>query len=174
MARRKRIKPDSELRQDFLGFLELTANVTLACNMCGLSRKTAYNWRSTVEGFADAWDASQEVGTDALEDEAIRRASNGTMKKKFTGKGEAVIDPETGEQYIEHEYSDTLLIFMLKARRPDKFKDRIDARLGGIPGQPLEVIEIVRHKEKPAPLEPANGRITITPPVNGTNGNGKH
>ena len=42
-----------------------------------------------------------------------------------------IIDPETGEQYVEHEYSDNLLMFMLKARRPDKFKDRSEPQMSG-------------------------------------------
>jgi hypothetical protein len=56
-----------------------------------------YKHRANSETLAAAWDDAVEAGTDALEDEAVRRA-----KKS----------------------SDTLLIFLLKGRRPHKFKDR--------------------------------------------------
>jgi hypothetical protein len=56
-----------------------------------------YEHRKTDESFARAWDDAVEAGADALEDEAVRRAK---------------------------ESSDVLLIFLLKGRRPGKFKDR--------------------------------------------------
>jgi hypothetical protein len=58
-----------------------------------------------------------ELGTDALEDEAVRRAYHGNDRPvTFQGK---VTD-------TFKEYSDNLLMFMLKARRPDKFKERFE------------------------------------------------
>lgn len=132
---------DKKRRDKFLRALELTGHVGKACSEAKLSRRTAYNWRIADEAFAVEWEAAQEMGTDALEDEAVRRASEGCQRKKFTGKGVAVIDPATGEQYVEHEYSDTLLIFMLKARRPDKFKERNEIKVGGS-GVPIELVGI--------------------------------
>ena len=64
-----------------------------------IGRTAAYKWRDDDEAFAAEWEDAIEEGTDALEDEAIRRAK---------------------------DKSDTLLIFMLKARRPEKFKDRAE------------------------------------------------
>lgn len=132
----------------FLDFLSKTANVVASCDAAGIPRTTVYRWRKNFDAFRAAWEESQELGTDALEDEAIRRCSHGVARKKFTGKGDPVMDPETGKQYVELDYSDTLLIFMLKARRPEKFKDRSETTLGGIPGKPVEVIEIVRPSPK--------------------------
>lgn len=91
-------------------------NVSLACKIAGFSRRAAYEWREEAPEFARLWDAAVENGTDALEDEALRRAHDGTLKPVFF-QGVAC-----GEI---REYSDTLMIFMLKARRPDKFKDRV-------------------------------------------------
>jgi hypothetical protein len=51
--------------------------------------------RSRIRGGVGRRD---RAGTDALEDEALRRAK---------------------------DKSDTLLIFLLKARRPEKYKDRV-------------------------------------------------
>lgn len=96
MARQK--KTERTQRDRFLDALARTASVTAASQAAGIGRRTAYNWRNADEEFASAWDDALESGTDALEDEAIRRALDG---------------------------SDTLLIFMLKARRPEKFKERV-------------------------------------------------
>lgn len=57
-----------------------------------------------------------EEGTDLLEDEAQRRARDGTQKPIYQG-GKKV--------GIVNEYSDTLLIFLLKARRRGKFGDKV-------------------------------------------------
>lgn len=102
MARQK--KTPTSQRERFLSALSRTASVTAASQAAGIGRRTAYNWRDADEAFAAAWDDALESGTDALEDEAVRRALDG---------------------------SDTLLIFMLKARRPEKFKERVANELSG-------------------------------------------
>lgn len=91
-----------------------------SCEMAGLPRSTVYDWRHADQAFAQAWDAALELGTDALEDEAVRRAYHGTDKPVYQG----------GKQVgTVREFSDTLLIFMLKARRPEKFKERSEQRV---------------------------------------------
>ena len=99
----------------FLEVLTETANVVYACKQARLSRRTVYNWRNTEAEFLKAWDEAVELGIDALEDEALRRGQQGFDKPVF----------HQGKQCGKvREYSDTLLIFMLKARRPEKFKER--------------------------------------------------
>lgn len=143
MARPKKGADEGALKAAFLEALEGTASVTKACELSKLSRRTAYNWRDADELFAEAWDKAVERGTDALEDEAIRRAYHGTDKPVFQG-GELV-------GHIR-EYSDTLLIFMLKARRPDKFKDRQTHEHIGKDGAPLvPVLNVVIGGNKPDP-----------------------
>jgi len=61
-----------------------------------MSRATAYLWREKDAEFARAWDDAKEDGVDRLEDIAKQRAFDG---------------------------SDTLVIFLLKANRPDKYRD---------------------------------------------------
>jgi hypothetical protein len=84
-------------REKFLTELADGQSVASAAAAIGLSRQALYKQRAGDEGFAAEWDNAVETGTDSLEDEAVKRAKSG---------------------------SDTLLIFMLKARRPDKFKER--------------------------------------------------
>jgi hypothetical protein len=59
---------------------------------------------------------------DTLEAEADRRAAEGTLRPVFY-KGE-----QCGEI---REYSDTLLIFRLKALRPEKYRERSNVAVSG-------------------------------------------
>jgi AcrR family transcriptional regulator len=90
-------------------------SVAAAAKRAGVGRSTAYEWRSADADFAKAWDEAIEAGTDVLEDEAVRRAVEGTDEPVFY---QGMVCGAV------RRYSDTLLIFMLKARRPEKFKDR--------------------------------------------------
>ena len=68
-----------------------------------------YSCRAGDRAFASAWDVSLEIGLDALEDEAIRRAREGVEEPVFQG------GLRCGSV---RKYSDLLLIFLLKSRRP--------------------------------------------------------
>lgn len=106
----------TQKREKFLSALSDCGNVSSACLATALARRTAYNWRHSDKAFSAVWDAAQELGTDALEDEAARRAAEGTLKPVFY---------QGNECGRIREYSDTLLIFLLKARRPERFKERV-------------------------------------------------
>lgn len=94
-------------------------SVTAACKAEGVGRMTYYDWRKADLAFAAAADDAIESGTDLLEDEAKRRAT-GLMG------------------------SDTLLIFLLKARRPAMYRDKIAHEVSGPDGAPLTVTLIER------------------------------
>lgn len=87
-----------EWRPVFLARLRATGTVRMACRAAGISRTTAYDWREADEDFARDWDEAIEDATDALEAAARARALSG---------------------------SDKLLMFLLKAMRPDKYGDRL-------------------------------------------------
>ena len=96
---------------------------------------TVYQRRRENVGFRGAWDKAAEVGTRLLEQEAARRAYHGTDEPVF----------HQGAQCgVIRKYSDTLMIFLLKARRPDKYRDGVE---GG--GHGSTVVNItVETKEK--------------------------
>lgn len=118
MSSRFPLSAGADRRQAFLEALAHSGNVTEACGQSGLSRATAYRLRRADEAFAAAWSEARETGTDALEDEAVRRATQGVEEQVFYG-GERV-----GTQ---RKYSDALLQFLLRARRPEQFRDRAAA-----------------------------------------------
>ena len=108
--------------EKFLAHLRETANVTESAAACGVSQRMVYTWKKKRVEFSRAWDEAVEVAIDALESEARRRALKGVERKKWTKDGRPLIDPVTGEQYVEREYSDVLLICLLNAHRPEKFR----------------------------------------------------
>jgi hypothetical protein len=118
-----RAKMTAAKKEIFLAELAKTGNISASCKAADLARMTAYDHRAADEAFRAAWDEAIDIYIDSLEREADRRAVEGCTKKKFLKNGEPVIDPETGEQYVEREYSDTLLIFRLKALKPDKYRE---------------------------------------------------
>lgn len=90
--------------------------------MVGISRNTAYEHRQQDEAFAIAWADVEEETTEAMEAEAYRRGTLGVEKPIY--QGGALVG------YVQ-EFSDTLLIFMLKARRPDKYRENVKVEHGG-------------------------------------------
>src|SRR4051812_19763644 len=125
--------PENQQQATFLETLSETANVKVAAAAAGVCRRTVYNWRNADTDFAAAWEEAAKLGTAALEDEAIRRASEGVDEPVYY-KG-----VEVGKV---RRYSDTLLIFLMKGRDPEKWKDRVSNEHTGPGGGPV-VTEIV-------------------------------
>lgn len=75
-----------------------------------------YDLRRERPDLAQAWDDAIVEGAEALEQEAFRRAVEGTDKP--------IVHLGVITDTIK-EYSDTLLIFLLKGRLPEKYKDRV-------------------------------------------------
>lgn len=76
---------------------------------------TAYEWRNEIPEFKEAWDKALDIGITALEDEAHRRG--------FEGVDEGVYHQGV-LMGTQKKYSDTLAIFLLKAHRPEKYRER--------------------------------------------------
>lgn len=106
----------------FTAVLAETCNVGKACKAIDISRVTAYKWRKEIPEFADAWDDAMKTGVSALEDEAHRRAFDGTVEPVFQ---------QGMEIGAVRKYSDTLAIFLLKAHNPDKYRENSKVELAG-------------------------------------------
>jgi hypothetical protein len=116
-------------RTAFLEALKETCNIRKACELSGLPRTTAYEWRADDADFAAEWQKAVDISSDLLEEEAVRRAKDGTLKPVFQGG-----------QLVGHiqEYSDTLLIFLLKGAKPKKYMDRLVQEVSGPAGAPIQ------------------------------------
>lgn len=106
----------------FLISYKKCGNITKAAKAAKVDRSTVYDRQKSDPAFEAAMVDAQEEAVDLLEEEARRRASDGTLKPVFY-KGEKVAEVR--------EYSDTLLIVLLKANRPEKYKERADITSGG-------------------------------------------
>ncbi len=88
------------------------------------SRTSFYGWLKADPKFKDDFEEVKQIYIEKLEQEADRRAIEGINKPVFY-KGKLVTDA-TGNPVTIKEYSDTLLIFRLKALAPEKYRERID------------------------------------------------
>jgi hypothetical protein len=107
-------------RHAFLAAIAAGNSVSAACRAAGLGRSAAYSWRDDDGDFAGAWDEAIECGTERLEDEAIRRAL---------------------------ESSDTMLIFMLKARKPAVYREP-RAAIMAMSSSPEEMRSLVEESRR--------------------------
>lgn len=106
-----------ELLDEFIE--ELAENggiVSRAAKHVGVSRVALYAKRNANMGFAKRWAEAINAGTDVLEEEAFRRAVEGTDRPVYY-------------QGIEcghiREYSDKMLELLLKSRRPHIFREKL-------------------------------------------------
>lgn len=118
----------------FLKELCKTGNVQSSCRKAKVTRQNAYLARKADVVFAAAWEEAIEIATEALELEARRRAERGVLEPIYY-QGERV--------GAVRKYSDTLLIFLLKAHRPEKYRDNVRHEVGGPGGGPIEIKEVV-------------------------------
>lgn len=119
----RQLKKDKRTKKkkqaDFMAaFVELVS-VTRAAKRAKIHRTIVYDWIRDDPDFEAAYDAACKIATGRLEDEAVRRAFEGTLKPVYQGGKLA------GKI---REYSDTLLIVLLKARAPEKYKERVDQK----------------------------------------------
>lgn len=113
------------VREIWLATFRDTGNIRLACEAAGVSRSTVDRYRREDSSFAEAWAQAEEDAADHLEDAAYKRAVDGVSRRRYDKDGNLVAE--------EQVYSDTLLLALLRARRPAKFRDNqkieLDAKL---------------------------------------------
>jgi len=91
----------------FLRCYEKTPVKTHCAKQIGISTKRHYEWLKTNEYYAEQFALAEEAAVDNMIMQVHHR-SHGQVKKKFTPTGQPIIDPETGEQYVEVVYDDSI------------------------------------------------------------------
>lgn len=116
----------------FLDALARGYTITSACRLAQVHHKTAYEHKNGDEEFAEAWRTAYESGTDGFVDEAARRAVVGDDIPQFF-KGQPIltpVDPKNPDGpkqvFVITQRSDFLLDRILRARRPQEFRDRVE------------------------------------------------
>lgn len=107
------------LKAAFLDELRESANVTVAARAVGFTVGTIYKHKREDALFAERWEEALTEAVDMLEHEAHRRAFKGVDEPVYY-KGDEV-------GYVR-KYSDSLTMFLLKAHRPDKYRERSEVK----------------------------------------------
>ena len=102
-------------RKVFLRVLAQTGKVVEAAKACGfVDTSTIQRYRREDEDFAKDWDVALQAAANVLEEEAIRRATEGVLEPVFY-KGDVV--------GYKTNYSDSLLMFVLRGLKPDTYRE---------------------------------------------------
>jgi len=121
-------------RAKFLKALAKSGVIDWSAKQAGFSRTTAWRLKQADPEFSAAWQEAIDAAMDDLEKEAHRRARHGCKQAIFY-KGSVVGS--------KREYSDTLMIFLLKANRPEKYRERYEVQHAGNVKINVEVREMV-------------------------------
>lgn len=134
-------------KRAYLVALSLTPNLVKAAHIAGISSMTGYNWRTDNSQdnaeFLLGVDVARAIAVERAESEAWRRAIEGVERPIFGSLGS---DPNTGKSLgtgqigSQKEYSDTLMMFLLKGHRPEKYRERFEHT--GANGGPIQVTAI--------------------------------
>ena len=121
-----------EVQELFLQILEDTASPKQAAQVCGISRRLAFEYKQNDLDFRRRWEQAIEVAMDALLDEAYRRACIGVDEPViYQGQLSMTRDAVTGEEraLTVRKHSDRLLEVMLKFRYGDQLADRLRVKV---------------------------------------------
>jgi len=130
-------------QQRFLKLYRECANIKASCRVAGINRQTFYNWRDNDPEFAAQLPEADKDADDTAEFSLYDRAIKG-VESYVVSQGHIVyediplLDEEGkpkldkygkqiylhGKPLKERKYSDSLLTTLLKARMPDKYKDK--------------------------------------------------
>jgi len=117
-----------EVKRKFIEAFKREANVLTACQISGISRKTAYQWRKDDSRFAEEWDSSVEVSNDVIRRAIFHRAVDG-WEEPLVSAGKIVRD-EHGSPMDIRKYSDPLLQFLAKSRMKE-FREKQELDVTG-------------------------------------------
>lgn len=98
-------------KNKFLNALAKYGSIKTAALEAEIDRTTHYTWMDD-EAYKKAYERARQIAADALEEEARRRAVDGYIGKDGV-----------------REYSDKLLIALLKANFPDRYKERVESKV---------------------------------------------
>jgi hypothetical protein len=124
----------SQRQRMFLEAFAAAGSVSQAAAAAGIDRTAHYRWLREDADYSDAFNRSTEQAAGALEDLAVRRATEG-LDEPLIYKGEIVWrrDPVTNQVELDEQglpialtvrrRSDALLQTLLKAWQPKKYRE---------------------------------------------------
>ena len=112
-------------REVFLATYRRLGTVTAAAQHVGMAKDTHEKWKQNDPDYAAAYEKVKVEAIEMLETEARRRALYGVEDLVLVnGRPVILVDPATGQERLltKRIYSDTLLMFVLKANKPRKYR----------------------------------------------------
>lgn len=110
-------------RRKFLIAYAVHGTISAACKAAGISNSQYYHWKKAAEGpepseldkkFLEAFREAEEIAFDSMEEACRVRAVEGVDEPVYQ-QGELV--------GYKRNYSDSLLMFRMKAKRPHQYRD---------------------------------------------------
>lgn len=108
-------------RERFLAQLAQVPNVTLACEVAGVSRRHVYRVKGEDADFRADWDEAIETACDLLEAVAFEVGATGVerVRRRYDRDGKMIAE----EREVIRDTR--ILELLLKAHRPQKYVDRL-------------------------------------------------
>jgi hypothetical protein len=158
----KSLAPIAERKRSlFLKYLAETGKVVYSAQRAGYQNSTyLHEVRKKDDAFAEAWKLAVEAAADKLEEEAIRRATDGVLEPHWH-KGNVV--------GYTTKYSDPLLMFMLRGLRPEKFRESVNVNANitgkvGVAVLPMTAVNVEDWENRSKEVHDGNMR-DVTPEV---------
>jgi hypothetical protein len=115
IAKKLAIQATQAKKRSFLAAYAETGTIKQAAKIAGIERKSHYLWLEKDPEYVEMFKSAREQAGDQLEQEARRRAIEGVPEPVWY-RGQIVGEVQ--------KYSDTLLIFLLKGAKPEKYAER--------------------------------------------------
>lgn len=156
----------------FLKTYRETANIKYSCQKAGINRQTFYDWRDNDEAFKAQLPDAKEDANESLEMMAFEQAAGILEPAVSMGRivyeevpdldeeGKPKLDKhgqplyKRGKMLMVRKYSPSVLITLLKANMPEKYKDRVTNEHTGKNGGPIQTQQVEIYKVR----IPDNGR----------------
>lgn len=108
-------------QQAFLKFYRKCANIKASCEAAKISRQTFYDWKDHDTAFVEQLVEAEKEANDTAEYALYDRAVNGIEEYVVSNRQVVYFDKKPLTHRV---YSDRLLEVLLKARMPDKYKEK--------------------------------------------------
>jgi hypothetical protein len=105
----------------FLAAYRVSGNISTACIAAGIHRSTYYDWTEKDDAFTPAAQQALAEAGDLLEQHARDWATIGVPTVKEIYENGVLTRRE-----VSRDLSPTLLIFLLKGAKPEKYRERLD------------------------------------------------
>ena len=108
------------VQQRYLDAIPKVYTASAAAKLAGVTLQYVHQWRNLDPEFREREEQARDQLADTLESEAVRRAVKGIRKPVYQAGILAG---------YETVYSDALLALLLKAAKPDKYRERSEVTL---------------------------------------------